>query len=105
MIIETKLVISIDGEVIYQDTGLGENGLEHILEKSFRIPQQISNYKILHKNMNIPVVDLEAEDLATEIQVEQELLDKADKNKCGKCGSVLVGEDSELETKTCSNCL
>jgi len=47
----------------------------------------------------------DAEDTAVEIQVNQELLDKADQNKCGKCGSKLIGEDSELQNSVCSNCL
>ena len=56
--------------------------------------------------IKIPVTE-EAEDLAVEIQIEQELLDKADKeaNRCLKCGSSLIGPDSELQTAACSNCL
>ena len=57
--------------------------------------------------IKIPVTSEEAEDEAVEIQIEQELLDKADKeeNRCLKCGSALIGEDSELQTAVCSNCL
>jgi len=49
----------------------------------------------------------DAEDTAVNIQIEQDLLDKADeaRNKCGKCGSKLIGEDSELQSSVCSNCL
>jgi len=61
----------------------------------------------LKESMDIKLDPQDAEDTAVEIQVNQELLDKADeeRNKCGKCGSSLVGEDSELQTQVCSNCL
>ena len=48
--IEIKLVVEIDGEVVYQDSALGENGFEQIIEKSHRIPEQIKNHKILHQH-------------------------------------------------------
>lgn len=53
------------------------------------------------KTMEIKMDPQDAEDVAVDIAVEQEQL----ANTCGKCGSTLIGEDSELQTQVCSNCL
>ncbi len=46
--------------------------------------------------------NVDAEDVAVDIAVEQ---DQLEKNTCGKCGNTLIGEDSELQSQVCLNCL
>lgn len=63
----------------------------------------------LKESMNIEIDPKDAEDTAVEIQVEQSLLDKADKdnheNLCQGCESPLSGPDSDQPTTVCSNCV
>ena len=97
--IETELIVKVNGEVIYRDSALGENGLESIVEKSYRIPQQIKNYNALKNPMNIqiPVTEEEAGDHLVKLNKEE--------NLCQTCESPLSGPDSDQPTTVCSNCI
>ena len=100
MEIETELIVKVNGEVIYRDSALGENGLESIVEKSYRIPQQIKNYNALKNPMNVTIDPKDAEDVAVDIAVEEAQLEKP---VCKKCGSTLV-DDGYGNVNACTNC-